>query len=389
MALGAIAGGWLLSIGVRMVFPALLPALRAAYGLDLAAAGLLLTVLWMAYALGQLPGGVLTDRLGERTVLSASTSLSAAAVAVLIMPGPTAALFFATAVFGFTTALYAVARFTVLTRLYPENVGTATGVTMAAGDVGNALLPPIAGFLAAALAWQYGFVPSVPLFVLVSAALWLTLADAPSSGDCAVDRFDSDSVRRVLDGLWQPSIRRGTAILVVGNVVWQAFTGFYPTYLVEAKGVSAGLAAGLFGLFFSLGIVMKLLAGGSYDRIGPRWTLGVVLAVAGLGFAALPFVAGLWPIVGITVLTSAFLGYGTVVLTYLTESLPTAIQGTGLGFLRTGYLLVGAPSPALVGAAANRGFFDEAFLGLAALVVVMILLVTRLDGFTGAPSRAP
>lgn len=44
--LGAIAAGWFLSLGVRMVYPVLLPHIRTAYGLDLVMAGLLLTVLW-------------------------------------------------------------------------------------------------------------------------------------------------------------------------------------------------------------------------------------------------------------------------------------------------------------------------------------------------------
>ena len=47
-----------------MVYPALLPYLRTAYGLDLGTTGLLLTILWSAYALGQLLGGLPTDEFG-------------------------------------------------------------------------------------------------------------------------------------------------------------------------------------------------------------------------------------------------------------------------------------------------------------------------------------
>lgn len=45
-------------MGVRMIYPVLLPRIRTAYDLDLTTAGFLLTVLFLAYALGQLPGGV-------------------------------------------------------------------------------------------------------------------------------------------------------------------------------------------------------------------------------------------------------------------------------------------------------------------------------------------
>jgi hypothetical protein len=60
----AVAAGWFLSLGVRMVYPALLPYLRTAYGLDLGTTGLLLTVLWSAHALGQLLGSLPTDEFG-------------------------------------------------------------------------------------------------------------------------------------------------------------------------------------------------------------------------------------------------------------------------------------------------------------------------------------
>lgn len=60
----AVGGGWFLSIAVRMVSPAVLPYLRAGFGLGLATVGLPITTLWVAYALGQLPGGLLEDRVG-------------------------------------------------------------------------------------------------------------------------------------------------------------------------------------------------------------------------------------------------------------------------------------------------------------------------------------
>lgn len=81
-------------------------------------------------------------------------------------------LFLATALFGLGTALYGVSRFTILEKIYPDQLGTATGATMAAGDIGNAVMPPTAGFITAAMAWQYGFGFVVPLFLLATIGLW-------------------------------------------------------------------------------------------------------------------------------------------------------------------------------------------------------------------------
>ena len=141
--------GWGLTIGGRTVYPALLPQLRVAYGLDLTVAGLLLSVLFATYALGQLPGGVLADRIGERQTLTLGASVS-----------PTA-LFLAAALFGFAVGFYAIARFTAIARTYPEGYGTAIGLSNAVPELGQALVPPVAGLVAAVAGWRVGFIPEV------------------------------------------------------------------------------------------------------------------------------------------------------------------------------------------------------------------------------------
>ena len=71
----AIASRWGLSLGVQLACPVMLPHLRSVYGLTLASTGALLSVLWVAYALGQLPGRMLADRYGEGAVMVVSMAL--------------------------------------------------------------------------------------------------------------------------------------------------------------------------------------------------------------------------------------------------------------------------------------------------------------------------
>ena len=374
--LAAVAVGWFLSIGLRLVYPALLPELRRAYDLDLTTAGLLLSVLWVAYAVGQLPGGVLADRIGEGRILWISTAISTGTIALVATAGSVSVLFGATALFGLGTALYGVARYTALSGIYPENDGAAVGVTLAAGEVGNAILPPFAGLLAATFAWQLGFGFAVPLFVLVSVSLWIVLPARTSAPTSAVDSLSFETARYVLSSVGRPTIVLVTAVQVLGFSVWQAYTGFYPTYLIEVKGLSYPAATTLFGLFFALGIVVQPVSGAAYDRFGLPRTAAVVLGIAALGLAALPVVSTLPAVVLATAFSSALLGLTVMTMPYLTAALPDDMQGTGLGFLRTVYMLIGAASPTVAGAIADRGFFDEVFFLLAGLVAVAIALST-------------
>ncbi len=371
--LTAIAAGWFLSIGTRMIYPVVLPHLRTAYDLDLTTAGLLLTVLFVAYGLGQFPGGVLADRFGERSILVLSTAISVVTLVLIVTARSTPVLFLVTALFGLGVALYAVARYTILVDLYPDQVGAANGVTSAAADAGQSLLPPIAGAIVAVAAWQYGFGFVIPLFAVAAIGLWLvvpsTQPDRPADGTSSLE-----TARDVLSGLRRPPVVYGTGLLLLGVSIWQAFTGFYPTYLIEVKSLSGTLAGVLFGLFFALGILVQPLSGAAYDRIGIRRSLLFVMGISGVGLVLLPLLEGFWPLVGVTVLLSTMLGFATVTQSHLILALPAEVQGTGFGILRTISFTIGAASPFFVGAAADRGFFDEAFWLLAVLAGLTVAL---------------
>ncbi|MFC4438759.1 MULTISPECIES: MFS transporter [Natrialbaceae] len=368
----AVAFGWFLSISVRMIYPALLPHISDAYGLTLTTAGLLLTVLWIAYAFGQLPGGILADWAGERPLLIASSLLAATMLALVVVADSPIVLFLATALFGVGTALYGVSRFTILDKIYPEQLGTATGATMAAGDVGNAVMPPAAGFIAVVIGWQYGFGFAVPLFLVAAVGLWATLPRRPATATPLREYLELGDVVPTLS---HPAVLRGTALLVLWGVIIQSFMGFYPTYLIDVKEFSAQVSTVLFGFFFALGILMKPIAGRAYDSVGVRVPLLVIMSAAGLALVVLPYVGEIWLFVLLTAFASTLLGFETIVISDLTQRLPDGTQGTNLGALRTVYIALGALSPVLFGAVADRGYFDEAFLGLAVLAGAVLLVV--------------
>lgn len=371
----ATACGWFLTMGVRMIYPVMLPYLQEAYGLDLTTAGLLLTILFLAYAVGQLPGGVLADRIGERIILSLSMLMSAVTLVLVVTAGSSIVLFAATALFGFGAALYAVGRYTILPQLYPNRIGAANGLTAASQDAGQSVLPPLAGVLAGALFWQLGFGFAVPLFLVMAVALWFVI---PTGTADPADEVSLSGFRYLKSELQQPAIVYPTTALTLGLFIWQAFTGFYPTYLIQEKGLSTVLASGLFGLFFALGILIKPLSGGAYDRIGVRRSLVIVASGPIVAFLALPLFNEFWLLVGVTALVSTLLGFATVTEPYLLEQLPSDIRGTGFGTLRTIVFMIGAFGPVVFGTAADRGFFDQAFMALAVLAGGMIFLAFRI-----------
>lgn len=374
----AISAGWFLSIGVRVVFPALIPYFQSEFGMSLTVAGSMITALWAAYAFGQFPGGVLGDRYGERNMLVFSTALSTVAVVSIAIAPSSELLFFGTIAFGFATALFGPLRFTIFTHVYPDQTGTAVGITMASGNVGNALLPIVAGSIAAYTTWRYSFWFVAPLFAVVTVVLWFLVperkGDGTDKGAISLAAIRSAS-RDVVAAIRQRGIPSVTAVQIIMAVAYQGFVGFYPTYLIEVKGLSATLATTLFGSFFGFAIVIQPLAGGLQDRIGAKPTLLSLVAAFFVALLGMWFANGLLPLVLLTLLASCRTGTGVINNTFIASALPQDIQASALGFLRTGWIAIGALAPVAIGALGDQGALKEGFLLLAITAGIGLLFV--------------
>ncbi len=296
---------------MRFVYPALVPFLQSEFH-GLTTTGVLLTVLWGAYAIGHVPGGIIGDRIGEGNILVLSTAISAGAVLVVVTAVNVWMLFAGTITFGLATALCGPTRFTILTDIYAKQAGSAIGLTMAAGSLDNAGPPVVATVLATYLAWRFGFGVFFPLFVLVLIALWLAVPGRTSSRTSAVDAVSLRTVRRITRGVTRESIPTIVAIQTTVSFIIQGFSSFYPTYLTATKGASPELAATLFGVFFAIGAIIQPIAGNMMDRIEPWRTLILSFGGCILALWVLPFVHGVLPLVIVMLLLSSWNGCGVI-----------------------------------------------------------------------------
>jgi hypothetical protein len=109
-----------------------------------------------------------------------------------------------------------------------------------------------------------------------------------------------------------------------------------------------------------------------------RGSLLAVLVGPVFALAALPFIEGFWTIVGVTAIVSTMLGSGAITQSYLADTIPEEIRGTGLGVVRTTAATLGSAGPVLFGILADNGYFDEAYLVLAALMVLIVVLTFQM-----------
>lgn len=374
-----VAFGWLLTLGTRYVFPALFPHLRTELGFDLTTLGALYTLLWATYAVGQFPAGFVGDVIGVRRTLTGSTLLSAAAVLVVALVTSFEFLVVAVVLFGATSALYGPARFTIMSRIYPDYAGTAIGLTQASGQVGNMVLPAVSGIVATQFVWQAGFLYIIPLLLIAAGGIWFTTPNPEPTEDDMGDSAADMSVREIVAATFSPLAVLLTAIMSLAVFIVQGLTAFYPTYLVEMKGFSTPAATTVFALLFASATVVQPFAGTLQDRIGTKRAL---MTMAGVLVISLPVITVMSSFAGVLIATLMLGGiFGTtpIALTHLTKLFPDEISGSGLGLVRTVYFLIASTGSFVVGTMADRGLFDESFFFLSALAVVILIATLFID----------
>lgn len=372
----AVAVGWLFILGGRFLVPALLPQVKAAFDLGNTGGGIAVTVIWLTYGLTQSPAGVLTDRLGERRLLAGSLALSAASVVVLGVAPVFLAFLVGCAAFGFATGLYGPARGTVLSRTFAGSDNAAIGVTLAAGSVGSAVLPFVAGGLVDAIGWRRVVGTLVPPLAVAAGFAWWAV---PSH---QTDVRDDGSPDDLVGDVTAAVRTRAVALATIAStlMVWgfQALSAFYVTYLYEVRGFDQQVAAGMLSLVFVGGAVAQIGGGVVADRFSSPGVLASTSAIGALAVGAIPFVHGEAPIAILSLVIGIRLAISPVSNAYIIAALPEAVTGSAWGTLRTGFFIVGATGSTFVGLMADAALFDEAFLVLAAVTGVAALLYALL-----------
>lgn len=374
-----IAGGWLVVLGTRFVFPALLPPIRAEFEITNTTAGLMITGIWVAYAVMQFPAGVLSDRIGERDILLAGVLVASLSLGFIIA-SPTFGVFLLGAVlFGVGSGLFGPPRIIALSNVFPARDSTAIAVTFAAGSIGSAGLPAAAGVITGWFGWRAGFLAAIPLFVVALVGIWRYVPRRTTTASRAAEGSARHTMRRLRAAVTDPVIVRAWIAVSISLFIFQGLTAFLPTYLVEMKGFSTAMAAVVFGLFFVGGATAQPIAGAAADAFGQA---RVLVAIAGFGvvpLVALPFTTGVVPLVIVAVLLSIQLGLGPINEAYIAAALPDDVKGSGYGLIRTVHMGLGATGAVVIGVLADFGWFDEAFFVLAGLNLVMILLYWRFE----------
>ncbi len=374
LGVGAFGAGAFAAL--RMGLPALTPAIREEFALSLGEVGLVFTAVSAGVLVTMLPWGLLTDRVGERPVMTAGLAGTGAALVAAAF-APT----FATLLAGLLVAAMFGASVTgasgraVMGWFGRGERGMALGVRQMALPLGGALasfsLPPIAG--ASGLRGALLAVAGLALTAALASAVWLRDAPAPVAGSAAAEYAASAPPPMRDARQWR--LGTASALLVVAQT---SLLGFLVLFLVDERGMGAAPAAALLGVAQLGGALARLAVGRRSDKAGARVPLLRRIALRNAALVALvAALAGapgllLYPVLAVA--SVSVMGWNGLAFTTAAELSGRVRAGTAMSLQNAIVSAGGAIGPALFGVVVETTSWTPAF-ALAALAPALAFVV--------------
>jgi MFS family permease len=332
------------------------PTLRDAYGVSLAAVGLLTTALFLTHFASQIPGGQLVDRIGAREVAFGAFAAIVLGNAVALATASFPLALAARVVIGVGTGAGFVAGSDWIRALgaSPATQGLYGGFSVGGGGVAIGVVP----LLEPALDWRSPYATAIAVALVLLAVVILAPAPVRPRGD-ALDRNPFAAAGRLYP----------LAVLHTASFGLSVIAGNWIVSLLKHESLSGGAAGAVGALILLAGLVTRPLAGIAVHRRPERAAgiIGISLVAGAAGCAMLAMRA---PLV-LLVVASAVVGlaagipFGAVFAG--AQRLRPEAPAAAIGFVNSAAtlaVLVGTPLIGLTFAMPGHGRFGFAVLAV-------------------------
>lgn len=304
VVLGITVAIYMITYMDRVILSTALPVMRTELGFSLMTAGWILSSFRWAYALFQIPGGWMGDRIGPRRALTLIVSWWSVFTVLTGLAWNAAAMIVTQLFFGMGEAgAFPIATRSLSRWMLPGERGHAQGVTHAGSRLGAAFTRPLAVFLIAAYGWRSPFFAFGGLGLLW-AVVWFTYYRDTPDEHRGVNAQEREMIHAATGG---PRSKAGTPVpwhkILSSPTLWAlcamygcyqyglvVYLDWFPTYLKEGRGLSLAQMGFYSSLPLFAGVIGDLGGGWLtdllYRRTGNLRSSRRMVAVAGFIIAA-------------------------------------------------------------------------------------------------------
>ncbi len=368
MVLVSVAHGWI--HWYNQAFFVVLPFLAIDYGLSNSQAGLLVSLQSLMVALVNLPAAMLTDTLGlRRVVLATSLLWPALGYLLLGLPGGLLMLTVGALAVGAGNAQWHPPAMSSLADHFPARKGMALSVHELGANLGDFLAPIGVGLAIDLLGgWRASIGLNVVPGLLLGLGMWMLVREQVRRAS-AVDW--PAYWRGIRELVAHPTVVALGAISALRSMGQIALLTFLPLYLVRGLGMSGSAAGVYISALTAASLVTGPVMGTLSDRLGRKPVMVAGLLAAGVVMVALtPLGAGVLFLAALFAIGLFLFSMRPVIFAYLADIVPPGLGATSVGILFTANMAFSALAPMVAGLLSDRFGLETAFLAAGAMLLL-------------------
>lgn len=387
----------------RAALSVAMPFITKSFDLTPSEKGMVFSGFFIGYAAFNFIGGYLADRYGPKRVFFWAMCIWSGLCALTATAYSFWSLLIVRALFGIGEGPVPTTANKVVNNWFPiRERARAVGINQAGGPLGGALAGPIIGFMAISLGWQWSFVIVGAIGVVWAVAWKIVATDLPIShpkvspeelADIQAGReadmtlcVASDLKPTLLSVLLRPAVLCTGFSLFCYNYTLYFFMTWFPSYLVDVKGVSLQQMSWVTAFPWLVGACGMAAGGFLIDRIYQKtgkqlFSRKVVLVTCLIGAAACIAMSGQSESTHLVVLFMS-VAIGILMLTasaywaLIQDTVPSYYVGTAGGLMHGMGNCAGLFAPTLTGFIIQEtGTYGAAFVVTGVLGVAGALAV--------------
>jgi len=363
-------------VGMIMV---LLPYLKKDFSLSFTEVALIMSLRFLAGAVGNASSGFIGDLVGKRVLILVLTAVGlsicwslvgfAQVYLVLLLVLPVAHMF---------AGFWHAPAMSILSEAYPERKGFALGVHGAAASLGQSLSPFVMGFLIAYVGWRAAtranVAPAALLAVLL--AVFLPRFGTFGSRKKTGAEFLALLKREILKHKTLFVIVLVSALRTMAQTGLETFLAIFLAGKMDLNPVWVGFYVSILGVSSTF---PQPIMGWLSDVIGRKFILWMSLTISGLLMVALTFAQpGLQLTVVLVALGFFIYSLRPVIFALALDVTPPEVGASTISYIFTWNLSLSALSPIVGGFLADSRGIEFALYLLAFLSLTAAFLVTML-----------
>jgi MFS family permease len=337
-----LCGLYMMSQFLRNSVGVIAPDLAGEIQLSAADLGLLSSVYFLMFGIGQIPLGIALDRFGPKPCLLVSAVVAVIGCVVFAFAHSVTGLVLGRALLGLGTASFLMAPLALYARWFPPaQFSTITGLQLGVGTLGSLIATAPLAFATAALGWRATFIGIAAITLGFAMLMWLIVRDpSPRAGNVEHRASLRDDFAGLLEVIRTPSIGRLFLLQLTNYPSYLLVIGLWGgPYLTHVYGFDL---KGRGDILFvaALAQVFGSLFWGPMDRLFGRYKPPVLIAVAGTATSLLLLAAIGNPPIPLLLVFFAMLGFSTglssLVMAQGKALLPPHLIGRGFTLLNIG-----------------------------------------------------